>query len=443
VGSSEAQLEDRLASLVEADIIYRDDRPDSYCFKHALIRDALYASLETASRSSLHLQLAELLEAAVLTEDSNSCDYQERIARHFSAARNWQRSALWWQRAAERARSRFAMDDAIALCRLGLQDLAHCPDDHTRGELELALQVTLGPALMAVKGYADDEVADVYHRALKLCDQLQDLRQLVPALFGLWTFHCVRAQHPMAASLAQRLVDVAEARDDQDYRVEACLARGITRFFQDDVAGANGDLARVLDYFEPSMRASHMHLYGQDSQMVALSYQSWLAFEAGQPEHALLLSNTAIDAARRSKHPFTLCYGLAFAGWLHTGLGNHHHAQQLLEENLLLAERQGFHLFHALSRVFYEILSLQTGSTEDPRALADSLDRYAATGASLFMPHFLVAKGESLLQQGDSAGARACCREARNRIASSHERWSVKHVERLEAAIGPGGDNPR
>jgi len=58
----DATLQERLAQLVEAELLYQRGRPPRahYVFKHALIQDVAYASLLKSSRQHYHQQIAQL-----------------------------------------------------------------------------------------------------------------------------------------------------------------------------------------------------------------------------------------------------------------------------------------------------------------------------------------------------------------------------------------------
>ena len=99
----------------------------------------------------------------------------------------------YWQRAGQRAIERSAHIEAISHLSRGLEVLATLPDTPMRTQHELALQTTLGPALIATKGYAAPDVAQVYTRARELCRQVGETPQLFPVLWGLWYFYTVQA----------------------------------------------------------------------------------------------------------------------------------------------------------------------------------------------------------------------------------------------------------
>src|SRR5215510_11116443 len=75
-------------------------------------------------------------------------------AMHFERGRDAPRAVHYLQRAVENALRRYAYAEAIAHCTRGLEVLQSLPDTPERAQQELALQLTLGPALIATKGSA-------------------------------------------------------------------------------------------------------------------------------------------------------------------------------------------------------------------------------------------------------------------------------------------------
>ena len=63
---SPPQLEDAMAQLVRAELIFRRGTPPDaeYTFKHALVQDAAYSTLLRGRRQGLHARIAATLEAA-------------------------------------------------------------------------------------------------------------------------------------------------------------------------------------------------------------------------------------------------------------------------------------------------------------------------------------------------------------------------------------------
>jgi len=63
------------------DLVIRENKSDAYAFKHALVRDALYQSLSTDPRKSLHLKIAEEIERR---SSNRLAEVVEVLAHHYS-----------------------------------------------------------------------------------------------------------------------------------------------------------------------------------------------------------------------------------------------------------------------------------------------------------------------------------------------------------------------
>jgi class 3 adenylate cyclase len=84
-------LQEGLAQLVEAELLYQRGRPPRarYLFKHALIQDAAYASLLKRTRQQVHQQVAQILEArfpALVETQPELVAHQSSAVRRCSAS---------------------------------------------------------------------------------------------------------------------------------------------------------------------------------------------------------------------------------------------------------------------------------------------------------------------------------------------------------------------
>ena len=160
----EARLQDGLSQLVEAELLYQRGRPPraTYIFKHALIQDAAYQSLLKRTRQQCHRQVADILESRF----PETVETQpELLAHHHTEANSPQTAVEYWLKAGQQAVHRFADREAVGHLEKGLGVLLTLPDTPERARLELNLQTSLGPALMATKGYAAPAVGKAYRRA--------------------------------------------------------------------------------------------------------------------------------------------------------------------------------------------------------------------------------------------------------------------------------------
>lgn len=230
----EQSLRHALAKLVEAEVLYQRGAPPHarYVFKHALIQDAAYQSLLKSRRQQYHQQIAHVLEERF----GGIAETQpELVAHHHTEAGLIEQAIPYWQRAGQRAIERSANAEAIAHLKKGLELLKVLPDTPARAQQELLLQDTLGPALMANRGWAAPEVGQAYTRAHELCQQVGSTPQLFPTLWGLWQFTVSRAEHQTARELAEQLLKLVQEGQDSALLMNAHFTLGLTLFWPGEV----------------------------------------------------------------------------------------------------------------------------------------------------------------------------------------------------------------
>jgi predicted ATPase len=189
----QSQVDDSLAQLVGAELIYRRGTPPDaeYTFKHALIQDSAYGTLLRGPRQQLHAHIATVLESqfpdVVAAEPAV-------LARHCEAAGLTGKAVAYWLDAGRQAVARFATSEAISRLRKGLALISRLPDDAARQAQELDLTSLLGHALMATKGFSAPESGELSDRARRLCERLGRPRQLVSVLHGQLVYRFVRGE---------------------------------------------------------------------------------------------------------------------------------------------------------------------------------------------------------------------------------------------------------
>jgi predicted ATPase len=434
-GWPRTRLDRALQALLGGGLVLREGYAQAavYRFKHALIRDAAYESLERDTRREQHAKAA----AALVERFPERTERQPELAAyHYAQAGDDARAADYWTRAAAKALASFAILEATQHARAGLEAVRALPPSGATLELELKLHTTLGPALMATHGYADAQVNAVYSRAREICGLLGNPPAVFPVLFGLWTFHCVRALHADALELAEQLVALAAAANSKELRTEAHMVRGITRYYQGDFRAAEMDFATAWDAYAPADSLAHIVRYGQDPGMVIRSYQSWTESMLGAHELGDRHSAEAIAIARGTEHPFSIAYGLTFAAWHALNRGRAAEAEQLLTEAIMLGRDQKLEVFLALALALDALRQIAGGELAEGRdAMERAVAHFRATGAELFLPAWFGALAQAAFASGDAASARALIADAIARSQRTQERWCLPELRRIEAQL--------
>ena len=427
-------LANGIARLVQAEFIYPagDGTRERYLFKHALIQDAAYESLLKSSRVAHHRRIAEVLEAqfAAIVADA-----PEVVAHHYAAGRVPERAAQHWLDAGRRSLRRNAHVEAAAHLRGALGALGELPDGPEQALAELDVQITLGTALVAAKGYASADVEAAWMRAQALCATVGDVPQQFPALFGLWMYECVRANHRAALTLAANVLRRAEAVQSDDLLIEAHLATGITNFFLADFGEAQAHFEKVGVMYDPQRHGGHRFQFGQDPDSVALNYLSWIYWLRGEGHRAFDTSLRAVAFARSLEHPFTLSFALAFSGWHRQYARDLAAADTFSGEAIKLCTDENIPVFLAQGHVLAAWSQCERGDAAGPDAMQAALDEFRVTGSRCFLPYWDAHHAAALSARGDRAQAIARLEQAFAAMEATDERWAEPELHRIRGLL--------
>lgn len=397
---SEPLLNDHLRRLLEADLLEEDTAGSEtiYRFKHHLLQEVAYASLLRRKSEEYHRRIAEVLENQL---PETVRDRPEIIAHHYTAGGMAERAVGYWRQAGELALKRSAGMDAVSHLRRGLELLAGLPETAQRAEEEVRLQLPLGAALTAIKGYAASEVAETYSRAHELCRVLGERPQLFPILRGLQSFHMVRGPLRTAHGLGDQLLQLAKRNDDPVHLVQAHRRIGWCLFCLGEMRSGREHLERAVELYDPSRIAEHLATYGADPYTQGLVNLAWLDWSMGCAERALQRASKAVEVAREVGHPLSLVYALCVSVPVHQGRGEPDAAYALADESVRIASRHGFAYWEAWAGILRAWAMVRAGKLDSGlAALRQGIDMYRATGAELFLPYSLALLAEAYREIG-------------------------------------------
>jgi predicted ATPase len=431
----EVMLQHELGRLVEAELLYQRGLPPqaTYVFKHALIQDTAYRSLLKSTRQQYHQRIAQ-----VLTEQfSETAETQpELLAYHYTEAGLSEQAIVYWQSAGQRAIDRSAYAEAIGHLTKGLEMLRTLPDHPERIQQELGLQTTLGPALMAIKGYAAPEVEYTYARARELCQQMGETAQLFPVLWGLWVFYHARTEFQMARELAEHLHTLAQRVADTDLLLGACIALGATLFHLGELAPAQACLEQGLSLYAPQQHCAHAVLYGYDPGAACRSFMARPLWLLGYPDQALQRAHEGLNLAQEHTHPFSLAYTLNWTATVHQFRRENRATQEQAEALMTLATEQGFALWVPFATILQGwALAEQGQCIEGMARIRQGMTAWRATGARVDEPYFLALLAEVSGQLGQGEVGLAISAEALALMHKHGERYWEAELHRLKGKV--------
>jgi predicted ATPase len=394
------ELELMLSRLQAGEFIYEQPAEGDveYIFNHALTQQVAYNALLIERRKLLHERTGEALEWMFSAQLE---DHLDELAHHYSRSDNVAKAVEYLERAGQQAVQRSAYGDAINRLTAAINLLQKLPNGPERVQRELLLQLAVGPALIAAKGYAALEVEQAYTRMRKLCERLGDPPELFPALFGLFAVYVVRGELRKAREVAEQLLRRGEGAGDSALLLYAHLALGNTSYSMGEFLLAKEHLETAIFHYPKCNRTLILRYGGADAGVRYLLWVAWTLWQLGYPDQALKRGNEGLASAQELSHPFSLAAAEYFVGVLRQSRREAHAAQEIAERAIALCAEHGFPVWLAWATSLRGCaMADQERSEEGIEQIQEGLAASRATGAELLRPYHLCLLAEACMGTG-------------------------------------------
>lgn len=324
--------------------------------------------------------------------------HPELIAHHLAEAGCTNEAVAYFQKAGKIALERSANAEAASHFERGLELLSQLPETRERNELELQIQMAIGPALVATRGFADTGVGRAYARAWELCNVLEDVDRLPLVLRGRQVFHLLKGEINKAGEFAKQLLDLAERRQDSALLVGGCHAVGQTLFQHGELIDARRTVEKGIALFDPEKHRLSNWSGGQPGEQCFL-FGAFTLWMLGFPDQAKRLSREALALANALPNAANLVNTLAFVATVHVLRRELSDAQQQAKAAKQMSTEQGNQNFLGHATVLHGWAQAAQGKTEDGiPEIQQGIATYRATGARTWVPFFLGLQAETYLQ---------------------------------------------
>jgi class 3 adenylate cyclase/tetratricopeptide (TPR) repeat protein len=437
-----AGLPGLLTELKRWEFLYEDLSADRsvYFFKHALTQEAVYQTLLTGRRQTLHLAAARALEALHAGRLAEAID---QLAYHYSNTGEAELAVTYLALAAGRAAAGYAHAEAAKALRQALGHAARLPAVE-RDRRTLALVLQLAESLLPLARFPETLDLLLEHRAA--VERLAD-----PQIVGRWEFwlahtYSYLGRQDEAAESAGRAIAAAAACGDtategktryvlsrdafwagrfapgieEGLQALALLGKSGERWWEGQAEGVAGFHHYVLGQFEsafaamerahriwealadprldPSWSTGYFYASLGDAEAgiahckggyeraqdplntaASLGFLGYAYFASGDLPRALETLEEAVQQVRRAGMPQLLGWFLAFQSEVHLALGRPAEAAELAEEARAILQEVRFHYGQGLAeRALGRALLAQGAQAEAERTLEQALATFEA-----------------------------------------------------------------
>jgi ATP/maltotriose-dependent transcriptional regulator MalT len=207
------------------------DEPSRLCFRHALLREAMYDDLLPGERSELHLALARAFEDRADFENDRGVDLASAIARHYATAGDQPAALRATVQAALAAREVHAYGDAADLAERALELWPRVPDADQTIPLDHVKLLTIAADAHGVAG--DRARAEVLlGHALKELDPDTEPRRYSELLARLSRIQLSLNRGSEAVETAERALSMLPADEVSHERASLLAWAARTRYLR-------------------------------------------------------------------------------------------------------------------------------------------------------------------------------------------------------------------
>jgi predicted ATPase len=395
----EVELQEALDRLVASELIFRRGTPPraEYIFKHALVQDVAYSTMLRQRRQELHTRIAHALEERGDAEP-------EVLAHHFTEAHAFDRAVDCWLKAGRSAAQRSANAEAIVHLTKGIETIGALSDTPERARRELELQLALGPALLATRGWNTPEANSAYGRAQELSRQLDDDRNHFLAVWGSWLCGAGKGAWGATRDIVAELFRIADRTGNPEFLLEAHHAAWGTTTFLGEFAAAHDHVTHGLALYDFNAHRSHALLYGgHDPGVCGKALGAVGLWLIGYPEQAAQSAREGIALAESLEHAPTLAHALAFAALCHQLRRDPAAVFDCGECLAVLGSEHGLAQYRAVGTITRGwALAHQGQAAKGLAELLKGLDEYGETRVQAWLVYFKATLAEVYECAGDA-----------------------------------------
>ena len=430
----EEELVRALSRLVESEILHERSGP-AYVFHHALIQDAAYRSLLKGTRQKLHQQVARVLDARSGGSDEVP---SELLAHHYTEAGLAELGVGHWLLAGQKALGRSANREAIGHLNRALDLVPALPASLEREGRELAIQVTLAPALCSTLGYASAQTEQAFARAHELCRAIGRAPQIPAILFGLTAFYSARDNLHRALELGLELMENADASGTAADQILAHHTLGYLRLYR-------AEYEESLLHFERALALAAAEPQGftfptGEGICIVKAFMSMPLWYLGYPERALASSEGSLAEARASRSRGSMLYCLSFASFFRHLRREPVAVRGLAEKVIELSHEHGS-FWESIGHYFagWAMAHLDEDRTAGVRRMREALDTYRAWGTHLTQTCY-IANLAAIDASADNDMRRQVLEEARAAAEINGEFLWMSEIHRLFGEVALNGN---
>ena len=435
-GKSDEQLAGVLGDLQLGEFIYEQPTvgDTEYIFKHALTQEVSYNSILQERRKLLHERIGRAIEELY---PSSIDDHLDELAHHYSRSGNSAKALDYLESAGLRAVRRLAYGEAMRNLTAALELLERTPSSPERDRREFALQTSLGPALMATKGWAAPETERAYLRAERLAETGATPEQQFALLVGLFGLLYVGGNLSGARERLKPIWDFVDRHPDPVFLLEAIHHDWSVALSAGELEVSQRHVDRGLKLFESKLRSTTIPLYTAHHPAVCgYAWDAQLSWLRGRPDAARRCAERAVSLANELGDATSAAFALYEKALVHRMMLEPKLALEIAGAAINTAEDVGFLYVLRHARVVKGWALTELGRAEEGVGLIrEETDALSASREELWLTLSLATLADACLRAGRIEHGLKAIGDALDLVRRSGECFWEAEIDRLRGEL--------
>ncbi len=430
------ELDRMLNELQLGEFIYEQPAlgDTEYAFKHALTQEVSYSSILQERRKLLHERIGRAVEQLY---PSSIDDHLDELAHHYSRSGDSAKALDYLESAGLWAVRRLAYGEAMRSLTAALELLQRTPSSAERDRREFALQTSLGPALMATKGWAAPETERAYLRAEQLAETGATPEQQFALLVGLFGLLYVGGNLSAARERLKQVWKFVDRHPDPVFILEAVHHDWSVALSAGELETSQRHVERGLELFESKLRSAAVPLYSAHHPAVCgYAWHARLSWLRGRPDAARRYADRTISLAKELGDTISTAFALSEKALVHRMMLEPKLALEIAGAAINIAEDVGFLYVLRHARIVKGWALTELGRTEEGVGqLREETDALSANREELFLTLGLATLADACLRAGHIEDGLKAVGDALDLVGRSGECFWEAEINRLRGEL--------